>query len=109
MTDGMENVSKTFNWTDINEKIRHQTEVYKWEFLFLGANQDAIATAAKINIAAGDSSTFFQLDRSVTSAMRAASKSLQYSKLRRMKSQSLSEMVQEEDQAQETDQTGGSK
>ena len=109
MTDGLENASVTFTWTDINEKIRHQTEVYKWEFLFLGANQDAIATAAKISIAAGDSSTFFQMDRSVTSAMRATSKSLRFSKLRRMKNQSLSEMVQEEDQAQETDQAGGNK
>jgi hypothetical protein len=109
LTDGEENSSRTFTWTDINEKIRHQTEVYKWEFLFLGANQDAIATAGRINIAAEDSSNFFQKDTSVTSAMRATSKSLQYSKLRRMKSQSLSEMVREEDQAQETDQTGGKK
>ncbi len=97
MTDGLENASKTCTWIDINEKIRHQKEAYKWEFLFLGANQDAIATAGKLSIAAGDSVTYFQMSRSVTSAMRAASKSMRSSKLREAKTQSLTEMVREED------------
>lgn len=109
LTDGEENSSRNFTWAQISERIKHQREVYKWEFLFLGANQDAIATAAKMNIAAGDSSTFFQRDQSVTSAMRATSKSLRFSKLREAKTQSLSEMVREEDLAQETDPTAGSK
>jgi hypothetical protein len=34
------------------------TLVHSWEFLFLGANQDAIATAARIGIAAGMAANF---------------------------------------------------
>ena len=50
LTDGLENASTHFKWRDIAEKIRHQRDSYQWEFLFLGANQDAIATAAQLNI-----------------------------------------------------------
>jgi uncharacterized protein YegL len=58
LTDGLENSSLRFTWKDIAAKIRHQTDVYQWEFLFLGANQDAIATAANLNIAARNSATY---------------------------------------------------
>lgn len=54
LTDGEENASRRFTWADLAERIRRQRGVYGWEFLFLGANQDAIATAAKLNIAARD-------------------------------------------------------
>lgn len=50
LTDGEENASQQCTWDEIQSKIRHQTEVYKWNFLFLGANQDAIATAAQVGI-----------------------------------------------------------
>ena len=36
----------------IAQRSAHQREVYQWEFLFLGANQDAIATSAQLSIAA---------------------------------------------------------
>jgi hypothetical protein len=38
--------------------IARQREVYAWEFVFLGANQDAIATAATMGIAAGSAITY---------------------------------------------------
>lgn len=50
LTDGHENSSRQYSLGDIHEKIRHQTEVYDWEFLFLAANQDAIAAAAAMGI-----------------------------------------------------------
>ena len=43
---------------DINQRITHQTAKYSWEFLFLGANQDAIATAAHLGIQAHQAATF---------------------------------------------------
>ena len=52
LTDGLENASQRFNWKEIAGMIKHQTDTYKWIFLFLGANQDAIATAANLSIAA---------------------------------------------------------
>jgi uncharacterized protein YegL len=42
LTDGEENSSRHFSMEDINQRITHQTEKYQWEFMFLGANQDAI-------------------------------------------------------------------
>lgn len=53
VTDGYENASKTFTSHKINELINHQRDVYKWQFVFLGANQDAIATASQLGIQAG--------------------------------------------------------
>jgi uncharacterized protein YegL len=51
-TDGQENVSKTYTKERIAEMIKHQTEVYQWQFLFMAANQDAIMTASALNIPA---------------------------------------------------------
>ncbi len=50
ITDGQENASSNFSHQQINEKITHQQEKYNWQFVFLGANQDAIATAAHLGI-----------------------------------------------------------
>lgn len=58
LTDGEENASQHFSWKDVNRRIRHQSEKYHWNFLFLGANQDAIATAAKVGIQAANSATY---------------------------------------------------
>lgn len=80
MTDGEENSSREFNWLQISEKIRHQTEAYKWQFLFLGANQDAIATASRINIERDSSVTYFQRDGSSRSVLRAMSRAVRCSK-----------------------------
>lgn len=58
LTDGEENASARFTMSDINRRISHQTRKYSWEFLFLGANQDAIATASLMGIQAGSAATF---------------------------------------------------
>jgi hypothetical protein len=57
-TDGQENSSQRHSWRDVQKRIRHQTEKYNWRILFLGANQDAIATAARVGIAAADAATY---------------------------------------------------
>ena len=48
LTDGEENSSTRFSLRDINQRIAHQTQVYQWEFLYLGADHDAIAAAAAV-------------------------------------------------------------
>lgn len=58
LTDGEENASRHFTWRHLAQRIKHQTDVYKWTFLFLGANQDAIATAAQMNIGRQNAATF---------------------------------------------------
>ncbi len=49
-TDGMENASHHYSYSDIKNKIKRQTEKYGWEFIFLAANIDAAATAEDIGI-----------------------------------------------------------
>ena len=51
ITDGVENASNKYTRQTIADKIKHQAEVYKWEFQYLGANQDAITVGGKLNIA----------------------------------------------------------
>lgn len=58
LTDGEENASQKFSWKEVAARIKHQTTVYHWTFLFLGANQDAIATAAQLNITAANASAY---------------------------------------------------
>jgi uncharacterized protein YegL len=49
-TDGMENASREFSPSKIKKMISHQKEKYGWDFMFLGANIDAISTAAQFGI-----------------------------------------------------------
>ena len=49
-TDGMENASRTYNVHDVKKMIERQKEKYGWEFLFLGANIDAVSTAKTFGI-----------------------------------------------------------
>ena len=50
-TDGMENASRRYSAQRVKEMIRRQKEKYGWEFLFLGANNDAVETAGNLGIA----------------------------------------------------------
>lgn len=49
-TDGMENASHRFSSNEVKKMIEHQKEKYGWEFLFIGANIDAVETAAQFGI-----------------------------------------------------------
>lgn len=49
-TDGMENSSRRYTYKEIKHKIDRQKEKYGWEFLFLGANIDAIDVAGRMGI-----------------------------------------------------------
>ena len=49
-TDGFENASREFSLDRINSLIREKREEHGWEFLFLAANQDAIASAGRMGI-----------------------------------------------------------
>ena len=56
-TDGLENASRKYSWQDIAGKIKKRQEKNGWGFLFLAAGQDAIATAAQMNIHAHNAAT----------------------------------------------------
>ena len=49
-TDGMENCSRTFTHEKVKQMIERQKNKYGWEFIFLGANIDAVGTAKSFGI-----------------------------------------------------------
>lgn len=58
ITDGQENFSREFNRSQVFEKITHQREKYGWEFVFLGANQDAIQEGMKLGVSMQNAFTY---------------------------------------------------
>jgi hypothetical protein len=108
LTDGLENASRRFVWNDVAARIKHQTDTYNWIFLFLGANQDAIATAAQISISAHNAASFVADDAGSRASHKAFSRKA--TALRRCLSPAstaehaadvaapLSDIVREEDQ-----------
>ena len=57
-TDGYENASMEFNRARIKEMIQRQTAKYDWQFLFLGANMDAVSEAGTFGVCAAQSVTY---------------------------------------------------
>ena len=49
-TDGLENASRHYSFKDVKKLIKRQQKKYNWEFLFLGANIDAIEVAGNMGI-----------------------------------------------------------
>ena len=52
ITDGYENASLEYNAERIKRRIERQKDKYGWEFVFFGANMDAIMEAGKLGISA---------------------------------------------------------
>ena len=57
-TDGMENASRTYSYCDVRRMISNQKERCGWEFIFLGANMDAIEVAGRFGISADRAVTY---------------------------------------------------
>ncbi|MBQ6849830.1 MAG: hypothetical protein IJN77_02195 [Oscillospiraceae bacterium] len=49
-TDGMENASRRYDYQKVKQMVERQKEKYGWEFMFLGANIDAMETAESFGI-----------------------------------------------------------
>lgn len=73
ITDGEENSSHTYTWNQIKKDVEHQTNVYKWQFTYIGANQDAWQVGANLGIAKGASLTYAANDIGTTSAFASLS------------------------------------
>ena len=61
-TDGMENASRRYSSDRVKQMIERQKAKYGWEFLFLGANIDAVETAGGLGIDA-DRAVNYRADR----------------------------------------------
>lgn len=49
-TDGMENASRQYSYSKVKEMIEYEKEKNNWEFIFLGANIDAVEVAGRFGI-----------------------------------------------------------
>lgn len=58
ITDGMENASHCYSSDQVKQMIERQKDKYGWEFLFLGANIDAVETASRFGIGADRSANY---------------------------------------------------
>lgn len=76
LTDGLENASRDYTYEKVASMIEHQRKVYGWEFLFLAANQDAIAAAGQLSIQAQDAVSFDATGEGVQQAYAAMSYSI---------------------------------
>jgi uncharacterized protein YegL len=61
-TDGMENSSVIYDFRRVKRMIERQQKKYGWEFIFLGANMDAVSVAGRIGIAPERSARFLNDD-----------------------------------------------
>jgi hypothetical protein len=74
LTDGLENSSRQYSQQMIADRIEHQRSKYSWEFVFLGANQDAVLTARDLNIPMGAAMSFCPAPRKIRASMRAVNR-----------------------------------
>lgn len=58
VTDGDENSSVEYKASAIKKLVTQQKEEYKWDFVFLGANQDAVLSGVDLGFDPGSSMTF---------------------------------------------------
>ncbi len=79
LTDGEENASREYRNDQIKKMIEDQTNTYKWQFTYLGANQDAFTAAGNMGIVRGGTANYvntsaaFGGTSSKVSRMRTAS------------------------------------
>ena len=67
-TDGMENASHRYTYDKVRRMIEKEKEKYGWEFIFLGANIDALQEAARFGISA-DRAANYHCDRRGTAVI----------------------------------------
>jgi len=73
MTDGHENASAEWAVDDVRALITQQETVYSWDFVFLGANMDAVDVGANLGFAPGKSLTWDASEDGVEGAFAAVS------------------------------------
>jgi len=73
MTDGHENASREYRHDQVMEKVKHQTEKYGWQFLFLGAGPDAIQQGGAVGIGAAAAMSYNASQTGVHKAIASTS------------------------------------
>ncbi|MFI6997263.1 VWA domain-containing protein [Nocardia sp. NPDC050175] len=71
LTDGHENSSKEWSHTAVKSLITQQQDVYSWNFMFLGANMDAVEIGTKMGFDPGNSITYAASPQGVSRVFRS--------------------------------------
>lgn len=58
MTDGLENASREFTRPQVKAMITEQTNAYGWQFMYMGANQDAVEVGTSLGVDPGLAVTY---------------------------------------------------
>ncbi|WP_134767168.1 vWA domain-containing protein [Nocardioides sp. 1609] len=58
MTDGLENASREWTHPAVKALVEQQTAQYGWDFMYMGADQDAVEVGASIGVSAEHSLTY---------------------------------------------------
>lgn len=74
ITDGYENASNNYSYEKVKSMIEHEQEKYGWEFIFVGANIDAIGAAADIGIRADRAVNYISDSQGTERAYRGVSR-----------------------------------
>ncbi len=75
-TDGLENASREVSKASLKALVEEKTEKEKWQFVFLGANQDAFEEAGQMGIQRGHTINYAADKVGTASAMRHVSDSV---------------------------------
>ena len=73
LTDGYENSSREYTKSKVKEMVEHQRSVYRWEFVYLGANVDAFAEAGSMGMSLDAAATYRGTPTCVAAAYHVAS------------------------------------
>jgi len=76
ITDGQENASREYKRDQIMQMVQRKEKEGNWEFVYLGANQDAIGEAANMGIRASSSMTYASTDVGTRKAFHSVSKGM---------------------------------
>lgn len=77
ITDGDENSSKVYHELDrVKNMVSHQRDKYKWEFVFMGANIDAVSAGTSLGVSAQNSVNYIASAAGTASLYKGVSKSM---------------------------------
>ncbi len=93
ITDGYENSSCEYSYKDIKRMVEKEQKKYGWEFLFLGANIDAIAEGGKLGIRANRTVNYMHDDIGTAMAYDAMSAAVSECRLKKYISDDWAEDV----------------
>ena len=102
ITDGLENSSKEYTKDNIRHMISDRTEKDNWEFMYLGANIDAVGEAKDIGIS-GDNAVKYQNTSSGVRANYAAIAEFASARAKGDASQAWKDQVEKDEDTEEGD------